>query len=199
MKPRAPVLYLALFAAVACGGDEAELAAHLERAEAYVEEEEHAAAVIELKNALAQDPENPEINFRLAEVLLSQRKPGLALFYYQESRRLDPRRIEAYLEEARLLRRADPQEARKVLDEALELRPGHGPSYHLLVELAIDRGDPDGALEAARRGAGLAPEDWRSHFQVGRAWSTSQRIRNPAAASRAIPRPTPGPRRGGRS
>lgn len=166
---RRPLALLGLLLALAaCSSAETKRATHLERADAYLAEGKQPEALVELKNALAQAPEDPEINFRLAQVSVALRDGRNALYYYRETRRLDRRWIDAYLGEARLLRRADPDEAVKVAAAAIDVQPGNAPAHQLQAELLAAKGELDAALAAARRAVELAPDDPSSQLALGR-------------------------------
>ena len=75
--------------------------------------------------------------------------------------------------EGRILARARPAEARKVLDQALELQPGSVEAWRLVAMVGLLEGEAGAALDAARRAIELAPEDFEAHLLL--------------AASRAFP------------
>jgi tetratricopeptide (TPR) repeat protein len=153
----------------ACSSDDEAVARHREQAAQHLAADEPEAAVLELRSALARDPESAEINFELAEAYRENGQPGRALFYYREARRLEPERLNAYLAEARILVRANPQRAREVAHELLELQPGHVEAWVLLARAALFEGDIEAALEAVRRAVKLAPESGDAHLVLGQA------------------------------
>jgi cytochrome c-type biogenesis protein CcmH/NrfG len=169
------VLLAALVVLAACRSDQEQARTHRERAEELLAEGEAHGAFLELRRALARDPTSAQINFLLAEVLMADRQPGKALFYYQEARRLDPGRLDAYLAEGRLLARGQPAEARQVLGEALKLQPGSVEGWRLLARVGLFEGDAAAALEAARRAVELAPEDLEVQLLHGQAHAASAR------------------------
>ena len=175
-RPRLSVLLLAtLIALAACRSDEEEARQFQERAEERLAAGDARAAFLELNNALARDPTSAQINFLLGEALRADRQPGKALFYYREARRLEPERLDAYLGEARILARAQPAEARKVLDEALKLEPGSDEAWRLVALVGLFGGEAGAALDAARRAIELAPEDFEAHLLLGQAHAASAR------------------------
>src|SRR3990172_6504204 len=100
----------------------------------------------------------------MGEALRADRQPGKALYYYREARRLEPERIDVYLAEARMLARAQPEEARAVLDAALELQPGTAEAWRLMAVMSLFEKKADAALDAARRASELAPEDFEAQL-----------------------------------
>jgi cytochrome c-type biogenesis protein CcmH/NrfG len=102
------ILLTAALVAAGCSSDEQKFEEHHQRAVRYREQDSLDEALIELRTALAIQPQDAETNYQIAEVLRALRKPGKAIFYYQEARRLDPGRVDAYIAEAALVRVADP-------------------------------------------------------------------------------------------
>ncbi len=174
--PRLRVLLLAgLVALAGCRSDEEEARRYQERGEELLAAGEARAGFLELKNALERDPTSAQINFLLAEALVADRQAGNALFYYQEARRLDPARLDAYLAEARILARGRPAEARKLLEQALELQSGSVEAWRLSARVSLFERDAGSALDAARRAVELAPEDFEAQLLLGQAHAASAR------------------------
>jgi cytochrome c-type biogenesis protein CcmH/NrfG len=97
------VLLLALALAWACASPEERFAEHLARGEEYIEQKKPREALIEFRNALKIQPKNADINQRIADLLRNESAFADASFYYREAYRLDPDRIDAAMQEARLL------------------------------------------------------------------------------------------------
>ncbi len=101
--PRAIALLGAALVLAACQDDEGRLAEHQRRAEAYLEEERYAEAVIEFKNMLQVDPNRADAHHGLAKALLREKKIRQAYWELQETVRLDPGNLDARLEYGQLL------------------------------------------------------------------------------------------------
>lgn len=92
------------------------------------------------------DPENPLVNFRLADALLRAGRPQDALGYYRKVLAAEPRTADPYVGLATAyaeLGRLD--ESRRVLEEALGVEPANGQVHYNLGEIARVRGDRGGA------------------------------------------------------
>jgi tetratricopeptide (TPR) repeat protein len=114
------VLSLVLAAAVlACGSDEARMTKHLERAEAYREEQKHAEAVIEYRNALRIDPNSAAAHWGLARSYLASNKLREGYWELRETARLDPSNLEARLQYGQLSRLAGEHEEALAQAEAV--------------------------------------------------------------------------------
>jgi Tfp pilus assembly protein PilF len=192
MQRRNALLLAALVGIAACQSDEEEARGHLARAEELRAAGDTSAAFVELRSALALDPTSAEINFLLGEALRASRQPGKARFYYQEARRLAPERVDAYLAEARILARAQPEEARALLDAALAREPGSAEAWRLSAVVSLAEGRASAALDAARRASELEPQDFEAQLLLGQAHAASARPEavggepNPAALAEAL-------------
>lgn len=98
---------------------------------------------------VVRDPQNPLVNFRLADALLRADRADRALPYFKRVADAGPRSADplvglatAY---ARLGRMDD---ARAALERALSLEPGNGQAHYNLGEIARARGDAKGARAA---------------------------------------------------
>lgn len=151
-----------------CGDEKARLETHLANAERYEREGRLEEATLELKNALRADPARADTNLRLARVLERRDKLEDAVFFYREAHRLDPTLHEAAVAEARLRAPSEPAEARALLEEVLETDPGNALAYATLSYVDLVDVDTLAALTAARTAVELAPEDPRTHLQLGR-------------------------------
>lgn len=179
-------LLLALVAGgvLACGSPDA--GEHRERAQRQRERGDLAAALIELKTALAKDVDNAQTNFEIAEVLVQMGEPGKAIFYYEETRRLDPTRTDAALAQARIVLRRDPEWAYRLVDEVVDRTPGDVDAQLLLVEIALRQQEVDAALRAARAAAELDPGRPEAHGALARAHMAEIRSAGPKEADPAL-------------
>jgi len=150
-----------------CSSEQERVESHQLRAEGHLEEGRYREALLELRSALALDPQNADLNFRIARVLAVQGKIGAAIFYYQEARRLDPDRLDAILGEATLTLPFDAPRAAQLVEEALELNPSNPAAYLLGAKIELARNDPERALRASQRAVELLPDDPEVHYTLG--------------------------------
>jgi choline-sulfatase len=115
-----------------------------------------AATAARAYEAIARrDPDNPLVNFRLADALLRAGQPARALPYFDKVASGGPRTADPLLGLATAyasLHRLD--DARRALRRALEIDPSSGQAHYNLGEIARAEGDRAGAraaYEAARR------------------------------------------------
>lgn len=155
------------FALSACSSDEERLARHLESAREYEAQGQNREALLELRSALQLDPKNADVNFRIAELLAEEGRFADAAFHYRETTRLDPRRSEAALAEAKLILFEDTDRAEELVEQVIEREPGNALAQLRRSEIALARGDADGALEAALTGVELDPQNGLMHMQLG--------------------------------
>ena len=170
---------VALVLATGCTSNEEKLANHLERADAHVAKGDDKAAVIELMNALRLAPQNGAINLRMADVMSRQGKQAEALFYYEESFRLDPTLDAGRLGAALVLGGTDAPRARALIDEVIERDPGNAKAHAVLANLLMMGRNVDDALAPALMAAQLAPDDPDVQLQLGRTYQAKiQTIQN---------------------
>lgn len=86
----------------ACQDDASKLAQHLERGEAYMEDEKYKEAIIELKSALQIDPNHGGAHYKLAHAYFRTEKPRDGFWELRETVRLDPANVEARIEFSQL-------------------------------------------------------------------------------------------------
>jgi tetratricopeptide (TPR) repeat protein len=166
----APALVTALaLAALGCMSAEERIANHLERARVFEESGQNDKALIELQNALKLDPQRAETNYVNGELLRKMERWNDALFYYEEAHRLDPKRDDAQLGIAFLLRFSDTDRAEKLVEEVVARSP-QDPKAHLLrSDLYLVRADVNGALASALTALELDPQSARVALQVAMA------------------------------
>lgn len=164
---RCLALMLGAFLVGACRSEESRHARHLESAERYLAEEKRAEALIELRSALKLRPQDAETNFRIARLLEQQGSFLDAIFFYRETSRIDPERLDALLQEAKLLLQDDPERAEAIIQDLRERFPRE-PLVHVReAELALVRGDTDKALAAALTATEIAPRFSQGFHQLG--------------------------------
>jgi Flp pilus assembly protein TadD len=95
----------------------------------------------------ARDPENPLLNFRLADALLRSGHPREAVAHYQRVVASRPRSADPFVGLATAFAQTNRMEqARETLERALDVDPRNGQVHYNLGEIARARGD----LSAAR-------------------------------------------------
>lgn len=84
--------------AIACGSSEERAQLHLERGAAHLDEEAYAAAAIEYRNALQEDPNLADAHYGLAQALTGLGKAQNVIWELRETIRLDPDNLDARLQ-----------------------------------------------------------------------------------------------------
>jgi tetratricopeptide (TPR) repeat protein len=176
---------LALALAWACASPEERFAEHLARGEEYIEQKKPREALIEFRNALKIKPKNADINQRIADLLRSERAFADASFYYREAYRLDPDRIDAAMQEARLLIFSDPERADAIIQEGLRKAPDNPIVHVTRSERALTKNDTREALAAALTAVELNRSNPQYLMQVGRVHEA--RIREARLIARVTP------------
>ncbi len=135
--------------ALACSSAEREFDAHVARAAAEADAGRFEQALVSLRKALDIDPDQAELHRSLARVFEQLGERESAVFHFEEAYRLDPTRPLSALEAARLLTASDPARAEALIAALLEQNPLVPIAYARRAEIAVARGDLDGALAAA--------------------------------------------------
>jgi len=177
------VALLALAFVAGCRSKEDKIATHLARGEQYLGERKPNEALIEFRSALQLDPKSATANFWIAETFSAQQAWDSALFFYRETRRLDPSRTDAPLAEAGLLVGGQVDEAAKLVDEVLQQEPSNWAALSRKSEVLLAQNDLDGALAAAMTATELAPTEPVGYAAVGRAYQARLQMAQRAQAS----------------
>jgi tetratricopeptide (TPR) repeat protein len=159
---RTCALLAAALALLACQDDAARLAEHQERAEAYLEEEKYAEAIIEFKNMLQVDPNRADAHHGLAKALIGEKKIRQAYWELQETVRLEPGNLDARLEYGQFLlfgKESDIENALTQAEEVLAVEPERASAWVLKARSlqALKRDDEAG--EAFAQAVEVAPEE----------------------------------------
>lgn len=170
-----------------CRSEQSRFEDHLARAEQYEAAGQLAEATIELKNALGLQPSNPDVNWRLAQLMRKRGQSGDELFFYAETARLDPSRSDALLMQASLLYGEDPDRARALIEQVLEREPQSADAHLRASELALVEEDLEKALTHALTAAELDPSKGVYQQQVGVVYRA--KIRNLRFQQRQEPQP----------
>lgn len=166
---------LALAGPLACASPEERFASHIERAETLLAEGRSADALIEFQSALKIDPDDADLNQRLAQLLLERGTLPAAAFHFGEAYRLDPSRVEAALEQARLLWRTAPRRANQIIANAHERFPDDPKVYRAESVIAVVERDIERGIETAKRSVELDTDDPENWGQLGAAWAARVR------------------------
>jgi arylsulfatase A-like enzyme len=98
---------------------------------------------------VVRDPQNPLVNFRLADALLRAGRPDRALPYFKRVADAGPRSADPLVGLATAYAQLDRMDdARAALERALALEPANGQAHYNLGEIARARGDAPGARAA---------------------------------------------------
>ena len=165
--PRRLGVALALAGLVACTAPEERFQEHLSRGEGYARQGETQKALLEYHSALKIRPDDADLNERVGDLLIEQRAPQDAAFFYREAHRLDPARSGAALKEARALLSTDPRRASRLVRQVVAEKPDDAFAQRTLSELALAQQQLDEAESAALRATELAPEDPAGWVQLG--------------------------------
>jgi tetratricopeptide (TPR) repeat protein len=160
--PRACALLGAALVLAACEDEEGRVAEHQQRAQAYVEEEKYAEAIIEFKSVLEVDPNRADAHYGLAKALLKEKKIRQAYWELQETVRLDPSNLDARVEYGQLLlfgKESDIENALTQAEAVLAAEPKRASAWVLKARSlqALKRDDEAG--EAFARAVEAAPEE----------------------------------------
>jgi len=115
----------AVLALSGCQNQQAKLAEHMARGDAYLKEEKASEAVIEYKNALQLAPNDAKAHYGLAQAYLANKEPQKAFWELQETVRLDGTNIDARLALGQFLLLGREDESLRLLQRAAVLDPGN--------------------------------------------------------------------------
>jgi tetratricopeptide (TPR) repeat protein len=150
-----------------CTSREEKLAERLAKSEEYLAAKKVPEALIELRGALKLDPTSADINHRIARVLERQGALPDALFFYQETHRLDPGNFEAALSLAKLQMFTDPEASKQLIDDVIAKEPRNVLAYVRRSEWLLARGDSAAALQAAMTATEIEPSHVLNRIQLG--------------------------------
>jgi tetratricopeptide (TPR) repeat protein len=142
-------------------------------------------AVVHYKNAIAKAPNQSELHYLYAHALYGSGEFPQALQEYQHVLEINPNDYRASWEAARILLPDNPQEAYRLANRALELRPGTYGALGIRGRALLALGKPAEAIEDFKRAAAMDPQDAANHFQLARAYGKLGRTQE-AQAETAI-------------
>ena len=156
-----------LLALASCSSAQDRLARHLESAQKFAQDHKNKEALLELRSALQIDPKNADVNFRIAELLVQEGSYADAAFFYRETTRLDPKRTDALMAEAKLIMFDETPHAEELIKKVIELDPSNPLAYVGRSEIALAANDAEAALQAALTAVELGPKEPMAYMQLG--------------------------------
>lgn len=156
-----------LLLVLGCASPEERFAEHVARAQGYIEQGRTDDALIELQSALKIDPDDADVNEKLAQLLKKRGSTQAAAFHFGEAYRLDPTRVGDTVEQATLLWRTAPRRAQEIIRAAKQRFPNDARVYRGEAVVLGALKNPDAALAAAKRAVKLAPKDKESWATLG--------------------------------
>jgi tetratricopeptide (TPR) repeat protein len=150
------------FGSAGCADDASKLAGHLSRADAYLEEEEFAEAVLEYRSALQIDPNHAGAHYGLARSFLGVRDVKKAYWELQETVRLDPDNLPAKLQYGQFLLLGEDAEREQAVERANEViaaDPERAAAYVLKGRALQALGRKEEAREAFGQAVERSPEE----------------------------------------
>jgi tetratricopeptide (TPR) repeat protein len=151
----------------ACSSEEERFRSHLERAEAYRQEDKNREALIELRNALKLRPKDAETNYRIGLLLQEEKQFQDAVFSFREAYRLDPARVDAAMAEVKIVLFDDPERAEELIRDARSKFPNDAQVHRRESEIALVKSDTERALTSALTAVNLKPDDFNNYVQLG--------------------------------
>ncbi len=147
---------------MACQDDESQIADHLSRGDAYLEDGKFAEAIIEFRIVLQTDPNDKEAHWGLAQAYLEDKRIREAFWELRETSRLDPENLDARFQFGNLsIFAGDPEEALRQAEGMIERDPQMIMAY-MLKGRALDAiGRPHEALEVYEAAHEIDPNQVR--------------------------------------
>lgn len=140
------------------------------RATIFKDFEKHAEAVAEYRESLRRDPQQPDkhvILLGIAECLVKLQRSAEAMEALADC----PESAAALALQARChYAQGDRAAARKLVDQALRLAPGHLEARQLRATLALDGGDLAAALADLRQAVEDHPNDYRLRYRLAQVY-----------------------------
>ena len=141
---------------------------HRERASIHLAAGDVDVALLELFSALRIHPDDPGLNFEIAEIESSRLNPSAARFFYEEAHRSDPGNVEGAIKLALLLLGDDPIRGRELVERASLQEPDNPWAAIGFSEVALASGDTFWAREVALEAIRLDPDSPRARWQLVR-------------------------------
>lgn len=130
-----------------------------------------AAAQASIERAIALAPDNADLHFQRAGLLLGAQQVDVAQESLRTSVELDPNQFRAYILQAQLaIGRNDLEEAARLARLAARIDPEHPWLRTVEGMLALRTGDLDTAVAVLSRAADAAPDDIQPRYALGFAY-----------------------------
>jgi len=165
---------LLLCAALACQSEQARLAQHQERGDAYLAEQKWAEAELEFKNALKIDPNSAAAHYGLSKAYLATKDVRRAYWELEETVRLDPANFDARLRHGEFLlfgKREELEQAVASADAILAAEPVRWEAMVLRARALAALGNAEEAGVAFEAAVKAAPDQpaplllWANHLR----------------------------------
>ena len=137
------------------------------------------------KKALGRSPEATGLHYLLAHALGASGDLPQALKEYRHALELDPYDYNASWEAARIVVPDNPEEALRLANRALQLKPDLPGALTVRGRALLSLGKPEEAVEDLKRASALHKDDPTIHFQLARAYRQLG-LTSEAAAETAI-------------
>jgi len=131
---------------------------------------EYSEAAEHYKKAIARSPNAPGLYYLWAHALWSAGDIPHALEQYRRSLELDPYDYNASWEAARIVLPDNPEEAFRLANRALELKPDLSGAFTIRARALLSLGKPREAIEDLKRASALDHQDATIHFHLARAY-----------------------------
>jgi tetratricopeptide (TPR) repeat protein len=122
------------------------------------------------KRAIERAPDVPDLYYRYAHALWAAGNPDAALAAYKDALQRNPYDYRSQWESARILLSDHPEDALRLADRALELKPDLAGALTIRGRALLSLQKPNEAIEAFKKAAALDPDDPSLHFQLARAY-----------------------------
>jgi tetratricopeptide (TPR) repeat protein len=152
---------LLLVALLACASEETRLAEHLEKGDAYLEEQKWREAELEFSTALGIDPNSAAAHYGKARAYLGSQEPRRAYWELAETVRLDPGNVDARLRHGEFLlfgKKEELEQAVESADAILAAEPQRWEALVLKARALAALGRNDEALVVFRAAVEAAPD-----------------------------------------
>ena len=130
----------------------------------------YADAADHYRRAIERAPDVPDLYSRYAHALWAMGDAENALIQYRHALDRNPYDYRAEWESARILLSDNPQEALRLANLALELKPDVADALTIRARALISLQRPREAIEDLRTATTLNPQDAAPHFQLARAY-----------------------------
>lgn len=127
-------------------------------------------AVEHYKRAIAKSPNQPELYYLYAHALYASGDFQQALQEYRRVLGLNPYDYRASWEAARIVLLENPEEAFRLANRALELKPDIAEALTIRGRALLALRKPSEAIEDFKKATALDPKSAANHFQLARAY-----------------------------